>query len=95
MNAIHPMQTGTGNKPGGRRGQNNQNAPRKKVNPLGEEKIIDYMDSKFLTRFTNDQGKILPRRITGVSAYQQRKIAQAIKHARHLALIPFVAQDIA
>lgn len=93
MNAIHPMQTGN-NKPGGRRGQNNQQAPRKKVNPLGKDKIVDYLDPKFLTRFTNDQGKILPRRITGVFAYQQRKIAQAIKYARHLAFIPFVAQDI-
>jgi len=52
------------------------------------------MDIKFLNRFTNDQGRILPRRITGVSAYQQRRIAKAIKHARHLALMPFVAQDI-
>ncbi len=94
MNAIHPMQTGAAAKSGGRRGQNTQNTPRKKVNPLGKEKIVDYLDPKFLTRFTNDQGKILPRRITGVSAYQQRKIAQAIKYARHLALVPFVAQDI-
>ena len=94
MNAIHPMQTGAATKSGGRRGQNTQNTPRKKVNPLGTEKTLDYLDPKFLTRFTNDQGKILPRRITGVSAYQQRKIAQAIKYARHLALVPFVAQDI-
>jgi small subunit ribosomal protein S18 len=55
---------------------------------------VDYLDSKFLGRFTNDQGKILPRRITGVSAYQQRQIAKAIKYSRHLALMPFVAQDI-
>ncbi|MCB0702204.1 MAG: 30S ribosomal protein S18 [Ignavibacteriae bacterium] len=65
-----------------------------KPNPLGKQKVIDYMDIKFLNRFTNDQGRILPRRITGVSAYQQRRIALAIKYARHLALMPFVAQDI-
>ncbi|PKL77714.1 MAG: 30S ribosomal protein S18 [Ignavibacteriae bacterium HGW-Ignavibacteriae-4] len=65
-----------------------------KPNPLGKQKVIDYMDIKFLGRFTNDQGRILPRRITGVSAYQQRRIALAIKYARHLALMPFVAQDI-
>ena len=56
---------------------------------------IDYKDVATLNRFTNDQGKILPRRITGVTAYQQRQVATAIKHARHLALMPFVAQDIA
>ncbi len=87
MNAIHPMQTGSTFKP-------NKRGPRKKPNPLKESKIIDYLDPKFLSRFTNDQGKILPKRITGVNAYQQRQIAKAIKYARHLALMPFVAQDI-
>ncbi|MFP4368097.1 MAG: 30S ribosomal protein S18 [Candidatus Kapaibacterium sp.] len=87
MNAIHPMQTGNNTfKP--------NKKPRKKPNPMNDQKIVDYLDPKFLFRFTNDQGKILPRRITGVSAYQQRQIATAIKHARHLAFIPFVAQDI-
>lgn len=69
-------------------------APKKKPNPMKTSKVLDYLDAKFLLRFTNDQGKVLPRRITGVSAYQQRRIAQAVKHARHLALMPFVAQDI-
>jgi small subunit ribosomal protein S18 len=55
--------------------------------------MIDYLDPKFLGRFTNDQGKILPRRITGVTALQQRRLSRAIKYARHLALLPFVAQD--
>lgn len=88
-NAIHPMQTGTAfNKPGQKKVQ------RKKANPLKDQKIIDYLDQKFLQKFTNDQGKILPRRITGISAYQQRQVAKAIKYARHLALIPFVAQDV-
>jgi small subunit ribosomal protein S18 len=90
--AIHPMQTG--NQFNKQQQQQNKKV-KKKANPLGKEKIVDYMDPKFLQRFTNDQGKILPRRITGVTAYQQRQIAQAIKYARHLALVPFVAQDVA
>ena len=49
-------------------------------------KYIDYKDPKFL----NEQGKILPRRITGTSLKFQRRIAQAVKRARHLALLPFV-----
>ncbi|MBI5325761.1 MAG: 30S ribosomal protein S18 [Ignavibacteriae bacterium] len=73
----------------------NKKIVKKKNNPLKTSKVIDYLDSKFLSRFTNDQGKILPRRITGANAYQQRELARAIKYSRHLALIPFVAQDVA
>jgi len=89
MNPIHPMQTGNQNNKTGKR------VIKKKNNPLKKSKVVDYLDPKFLGRFTNDQGKILPRRITGVNAYQQRQLARAIKFARHIALIPFVAQDIA
>jgi small subunit ribosomal protein S18 len=89
MNAVHPMQIG------GTTQKTKQKTIRKKPNPIKEQVTIDYLDSKFLSRFTNDQGKMLPRRITGVSAYQQRQISKAIKYARHLALLPFVAQDIA
>ena len=53
-------------------------------------KYIDYKDGDFLLRFVNEQGKILPRRITGTSLKYQRKVAQAIKRARHLAILPFV-----
>jgi len=88
MNAIHPMQTGSTFKP-------NKKTGKKKVNPMKTSKVVDYLDPKFLSRFTNDQGKVLPRRITGLTAYQQRQIARAVKYARHLALIPFVAQDLA
>lgn len=88
-NAIHPMQTG------GNTIRPNKKIVKKRTNPLKGMTIIDYFDPKFLSRFTNDQGKILPRRITGVTAYQQRQITTAIKFARHLALMPFVAQDIA
>ena len=53
-------------------------------------KYIDYKDPDFLMRFVNEQGKILPRRITGTSLKYQRKVAQAIKRCRHLALMPYV-----
>jgi len=51
---------------------------------------IDYKDPEFLKKFLNEQGKILPRRITGTSLKYQRRVAQAVKRARHLALLPFV-----
>ena len=53
-------------------------------------KYIDYKDSEFLKKFLNEQGKILPRRITGNSLKYQRRVALAVKRARHLALLPFV-----
>jgi len=52
-------------------------------------KYIDYKDPDFLLRFVNEQGKILPRRITGTSLKYQKRLAKAIKRARHLALLPF------
>ena len=54
-------------------------------------KYIDYKDPEFLKKFLNEQGKILPRRITGTSIKYQKKVAVAIKRARHLALLPYVA----
>ena len=53
-------------------------------------KYIDYKDADFLMYLVNEQGKILPRRLTGTSLKFQRKIAVAIKRARHLALLPYV-----
>ena len=53
-------------------------------------KFIDYKDPEFLKKFLNEQGKILPRRITGTSVKFQRKVATAVKRARHLALLPYV-----
>ena len=53
-------------------------------------KYIDYKDPEFLKKFLNEQGKILPRRITGTSLKFQRRVAQAVKRARHLALLPYV-----
>ena len=53
-------------------------------------KYVDYKDSDFLMRFVNEQGKLLPRRVTGTSLKYQRKVSQAVKRARHLALMPYV-----
>jgi small subunit ribosomal protein S18 len=57
-------------------------------------KYIDYKDPDFLLKFVNDQGKILPRRITGTSLKYQRRLATAIKRCRHLALLPFVTDQL-
>ena len=54
-------------------------------------KYIDYKYPEFLKKFLNEQGKILPRRITGTSLKYQRRVAKAIKRARHLAMLPYVA----
>ena len=53
-------------------------------------KYIDYKDPEFLKKFLNEQGKILPRRITGTSLKYQRRVAQAVKRARQLSLLPYV-----
>ncbi|MCA6364656.1 MAG: 30S ribosomal protein S18 [Bacteroidia bacterium] len=57
-------------------------------------KYIDYKDADFLLKFVNEQGKILPRRLTGTSVKYQRKVSQAIKRARHIALMPYVADQL-
>ncbi|HLU17744.1 MAG TPA: 30S ribosomal protein S18 [Edaphocola sp.] len=53
-------------------------------------KYIDYKDPEFLKKFLNEQGKILPRRITGTSLKYQRKLGHAIKKARQMAILPYV-----
>ena len=53
-------------------------------------KYIDYKDAEFLKKFLNEQGKLLPRRITGNSLKFQRKVSQAVKKARQMALLPYV-----
>lgn len=52
---------------------------------------IDYKDIKLLSRYISEKGKIIPSRITSVSAKKQRELARAIKRARYIALLPFVA----
>lgn len=55
---------------------------------------IDYKDTETLKQYLNEQGKMLPRRISGVSAKFQRQLTVAIKRARHMALLPFVAENV-
>ena len=64
---------------------------RKKVSRLTTDKtlVVDYKDHKLLRSFLSETGKILPRRITGNTAKQQREVAVAIKRARHIALLPY------
>lgn len=59
-----------------------------------KEVYIDYKDDKRLQRFISEQGKIIPKRITGTCAKHQRQLVKAIKRARHLALLPFVSETI-
>ncbi len=65
----------------------------KKVKRVINE-YIDYKDAKKLQKFISDQGKIIPRRITGLSAKQHRELVRAIKRARQIALMPFVAEAV-
>ena len=73
-----------------------KNINRKKYCRFKKEgiKYIDYKNPDFLLKLVNEQGKILPRRLTGTSLKYQRKVSQAIKRARHLALLPFVADQL-
>ncbi len=57
-------------------------------------KYIDYKDANFLLKFINEQGKLLPRRLTGTSQKYQRKVAQAVKRARHIGILPYVADGL-
>ena len=57
-------------------------------------KYIDYKDGNFLLKFVNEQGKILTRRLTGTSLKFQRKVAQAVARARHLAILPYVTDSL-
>jgi len=57
-------------------------------------KHVDYKNIAFLLKFINDQGKILPRRISGNSLKYQKKVAEAVKNARHLALLPYVTDNL-
>ena len=84
--------------------RNDENADIRYLNPVTVEvkkkkycrfkkagiKYVDYKDAEFLKKFLNEQGKILPRRLTGTSLKFQKKVAQARKRARHIALLPYV-----
>ena len=64
-----------------------------KTSPINSNQKIDYKDIDLLNLFVTEQGKILPRRATGVTVQQQRKLAKAIKQARVLSLFPFIASN--
>lgn len=66
---------------------------KQKISPISLNQKIDYKDIDLLMLFLTDQGKILPRRATGVTIQQQRKLSKAIKQARTLALFPFVTSN--
>ncbi|HYE59040.1 MAG TPA: 30S ribosomal protein S18 [Rhodothermales bacterium] len=55
---------------------------------------VDYKDVDFLKRFLNEQGMLLPRRVTGVPSAMQRQLTRAVKRARHLALLPYAADTV-
>ena len=72
------------------------NARSKPVCPFRDSGIeyIDYKDTETLERYINEQGKLLPRRLSGVSAKFQRQLERAIKRARMVALLPFAAENV-
>jgi small subunit ribosomal protein S18 len=66
---------------------------KQKLAPIGNSQKINYKDIDLLKLFITEQGKILPRRATGVTVQQQRQIAKAIKRARILSLLPYVTSN--
>ena len=76
--------------------KNNSRVRHKKTCWFTENKVafIDYKDEKVLRRFISERGKIIPRRISGTSAKYQRMLVEAIKRARHMAILPFVADTL-
>ena len=67
---------------------------KRKVSPISFNQKIDYKDIDLLTLFVTEQGKILPRRVTGLTTKQQTRLTKAVKKARILALLPFISRDI-
>ena len=68
-------------------------AQKQKLAPIEINQKIDYKDIDLLKLFITEQGKIVPRRISGVTAQQQRQISKAIKQARILSLLPFIGSN--
>ena len=67
---------------------------RRKLSPLKTTDVIDYKDVELLSKFLTEQGKILPRRVTGLTTKQQTRLTKAVKKARILALLPFISRDV-
>ncbi|MCH8122907.1 MAG: 30S ribosomal protein S18 [Bacteroidetes bacterium] len=61
---------------------------------ITELEYVDYKNIELLKRYLNEQGKILPRRVTNVPSNFQRQLTRAVKRSRHLALLPFVADSL-
>ena len=66
---------------------------RKRLSPIPPSQPIDYKDVELLRKFITERGKILPRRITGLTARQQRDMNREIKRARMIALLPFINKE--
>ncbi|MGB3296532.1 MAG: 30S ribosomal protein S18 [Phormidesmis sp.] len=66
---------------------------RRRVSPIQPDEKIDYKDVDLLRKFVTERGKILPRRITGLTSKQQHDLTKAIKRARIVALLPYVNED--
>ncbi len=85
------------------RGTNQKRAPKddkrrpmkKKASPIREGAYVDYKDINLLRKFTSERGKIRARRVTGLSVQLQRDVANAVKVARELALLPYAAKGVA
>ena len=79
---------------------NNNRRPsnKKRTNTKKQKRVItdyiDYKDGKKLIKYISDQGKIIPRRITGLTAKQHRELVRAIKRARQVAILPFVSEAV-
>lgn len=67
-----------------------RNKKRKKICHMCAGKTVNYKDINIISKYINDNGKILPRRFTGTCAKHQRHVAEQVKLARHMAFIPFV-----
>jgi small subunit ribosomal protein S18 len=66
---------------------------RKRLSPIPPSQVIDYKDIDLLRKFITERGKILPRRITGLTSKQQKAVTTAVKRARVVALLPFVNNE--
>jgi len=89
--------TGTATRPSRPSGPRGERMPRRKICQFCHDHVreIDYKDApRFMKRYISDRGKIEPRRKTGTCAKHQRRLAVAIKQARHMALLPYTAEHI-
>nr|BED43238.1 ribosomal protein S18 [Pyropia sp. Myanmar_A]BED43435.1 ribosomal protein S18 [Pyropia sp. Myanmar_B]BED43632.1 ribosomal protein S18 [Pyropia sp. Myanmar_C] len=66
---------------------------KKRISPIKPTESVNYQDTDLLRKFITEQGKILPKRSTGLTSKQQKKLTKAIKQARILALLPFLNKD--